>query len=189
MYGDIIIAMNEQSAEIRRRARFNEASHVVTRAGGMLAIAQQGLRDMTATDHGRVVSGFCCLVVFGYTSTNAMRNLKTYDRAAFDQWFEPWEALLATDPLLRYFRRLRDQLMHGITPEIGVVLNSIGANAPSPGTINLYGIEPPEIHLNEPIADTSVVGLCKLYLAHLERMFESFAPVGFAVADRILEPG
>jgi hypothetical protein len=44
----------------------------------------------------------------------------------------------------------------------------------------------PTCHLGNNIEDTSMTNLCEIYYAYLKRMFEAFAPMAFAVQDRLL---
>lgn len=44
----------------------------------------------------------------------------------------------------------------------------------------------PELHLGQLLDDTSMWNLSRLYAADLERMFESFTTVAFAIQDRLI---
>ena len=67
-----------------------------------------------------------------------------------------------------------------------ILLAGSGATVPPIGSITVDGLPLPERHLGQPLDDTSMLNLCRLYLAYLERMFDSFAPVAFTVQDRLL---
>lgn len=150
----------------------------------MLAMVRQGLRDMEESDHDRVLLGFCGVVVFGRSVTFAMQNLRTFDRDAFKRWYGPWLREMTTDPLLLYFHKLRTQILHGISPSIGIVLVASGQTTLRPGSITVNGPRLPETHRGMSITDTSMENLCRLYLAYLEAMFESLSPVVWEVSDR-----
>ena len=49
------------------------------------------------------------------------------------------------------------------------------------------GVPLPERHVGQPLDDTSMENLSRLYVTYLQRMFDSFAPVAFAVQDRLIE--
>jgi hypothetical protein len=161
-------------------------SQTVTRAGTMLRMVQQGLRDMQETDQDRVLLGFLGIVVFGRSMTLVMQNLRTHDRDAFDSWYAPWQEEMKADPLMRYFRDLRTKVIHKDVPAIGITLFGSGENVPPIGSITVDGLPLPDRHLGQPFDDNSMGNLCRLYVAYLQRMFDSFAPVAFAVQDRLI---
>ncbi len=162
-------------------------SQTVTRAGSMLRMVQQGFRDMHESDHDRILFGFLGIVVFGRSMTFAMQNLRGYDQVAFDNWYTPWQSEMKGDPLMRYFNDLRTMVIHRAAPAIGIVLAGFGGNMPPVGSITITGLPHPERHLGDQLDDTSMGNLSRLYVAYLERIFESFAPVAFAVQDRLSE--
>src|SRR4051794_10879474 len=75
----------------------------VNRAGTMLRMARQGLRDMQETGEDRILLGFLGVVVFGRSMTLVMQNRRGHDRDAFDSWYTPWRTEMQDDPLMRYF--------------------------------------------------------------------------------------
>ena len=162
-----------------------DPTQVVTRAGTMLQMVRQGLRDMRETDQDRILLGFLGVVVFGSSMTLVMLNLKRHERKAFNSWYAPWEKQMKGDPLICYFTNLRNMVIHQNAPAIGIALGGFGMNMPPIGSITIDGLPLPNRHLGDPLDDTSMVNLCRLYLAYLERMFESFAPIAFAVQDRL----
>ena len=158
---------------------------VATRAGTMLRMVRQGLRDMQETGEDRILFGFLGVVVFGRTMTFVMQNLRTYDDKAFDDWYSPWEDEMKSDPLMLYFSDLRTKVIHKNVPMISILLAGFGANMRPIGSITVEDTPPPKSHLGLPLDDTSIINLCRLYIIYLERMFESFAPLAFAVSDRL----
>ena len=164
-------------------------SQVVTRSGTMLRMVAQGLRDMKDADHDRILFGFLGVVVFGRSMTLVMQNLRTHDRAAFDVWYAPWQQEMKGDPLMKYFHDLRTKVVHQDAPSIGIFLTSFGADAPPVGSIAIEELPLPHSHLGKSIGDTSMTNLCAIYYDYLNRMFEAFAPVAFAVHDRLLAEG
>ena len=161
-------------------------SQVVTRSSTMLRMVAQGLRDMRDADHDRLLFGFLGIVVFGRSMTLVMQNLRTHDRAAFDVWYAPWQQEMQADPLMKYFNDLRTKVVHQDAPAIGIVLASAGTDARPVGSITIEELPLPTCHLGNNIEDTSMTNLCEIYYAYLKRMFEEFAPMAFAVQDRLL---
>jgi hypothetical protein len=162
-------------------------SQTVTRAGTMLRMVRQGLRDMQEADQDRILLGFLGVVVFGRSMTLVMQNLRTHDKEAFDRWYAPWQEEMKDDPLMRYFNTLRTMVIHHDAPAIGILLAGHGGNVPPIGSITVEGLPLPERHLGRPLEDTSMGNLSRLYVAYLQRVFDSFAPVAFSVQDRVIE--
>jgi hypothetical protein len=161
-----------------------EPSRVLTRAMTMLRLVRQGLRDMEETEYDRVLLGFFAVVIFGRAVTNALQNLRTFDRTAFDDWYGPWQLQMKEDPLLLWFYRLRTELLKDFDPAIGVVVSAAGSKAPAPGTVTVHGWPPPTMHKLEQIHDTTTINLCRMYLAYLEEMVAAAAGVIWQVQDR-----
>ena len=179
--------MARAAAEARAAVRSLLApSQTVTRAGTMLRMVRQGLRDMQETGEDRILLGFLGVVVFGRSMTLVMQNLRRHDQDAFDSWYAPWQAEMKDDPLMRYFCDLRTMVIHHDAPAIGILLAGQGENVPPIGSITVDGLPLPESHLGQPLDDTSMGNLCRLYVAYLQRMFDSFAPASFAVEDRLI---
>jgi hypothetical protein len=164
-------------------------SQTVTRASTMLRITQQGLRDMQEADQDRILLGFLGVVVFGRSMTFVMQKLRSHDRQAFESWYDPWQKEMRDDPLMCYFKELRTKIVHDEAPAIGVVLAGYGTNLPPICSITIEGLPLPDMHLGQPLDDTSMGNLSRLYVEYLERLFDSFAPVAFAVQDRLIAAG
>jgi hypothetical protein len=160
-----------------------DPAQVLTWAGAFLRVVRQGLRDMEETEHDRVLLGFFSVVVFGRAVTNALQNLRTFDERAFDEWYEPWQREMRNDPLLRWFYKLRTDILKGITPPIAIVIGSSGRNAVRPGTVTVEDRPPPDVHRGESIQDYLTIDLCRLYVTYLEEMVESAAVVIWQVHD------
>ena len=162
-------------------------SQTVTRAGTMLRMVQQGLRDMQEADQDRILLGFLGVVVFGRSMTLVMQNLRSHNREAFDSWYAPWQAEMKNDPLMRYFYDLRTMVIHHDAPAIDILLAGHGKHVPPIGSITVDGLPLPERHLGQLLDDTSMGNLSHLYVVYLQGMFDSFAPVAFAVQDQLIE--
>lgn len=170
-------------------AELQAPSMVVTRAGTLLRMVRLGLTELeTATEQDRILWGLLSVAVFGRSVTLVMQSLRSYDEAAFNAWYGPWERGMASDPLLMYFNVLRRMVLHfDRRGAIGVVMSAYGEGAPPVGSISIDGVEIPESHLGEPITDRSVSNLCRMYADYLGRMFDDFAPIAFGVQDRRIE--
>jgi hypothetical protein len=156
----------------------------------MIRLMKQGLRDITDpdSDSERVLFGFFGIVVFGRAVTSALQNLRSFDRTAFDAWYDPWETEMRQDELLLYFYKLRTRLLKDIDPMIGIVLSSFGEKAPPAGAITTAGMPLPTRHQGTAITDASMVHLCGLYVEYLQRMVDAAAPVIWEVQDRLYPP-
>jgi hypothetical protein len=152
----------------------------------MLRLVKQGLRDMEETEPDRVLLGFFGIVVFGRAVTNALQNLRTFDRQAFDDWYEPWQREMIDDPLLRWFYTLRSDILKGIFPMVGIVLASVGREDLYPGAITVNDRPPPDIHRKQHVKDRKMITLCGLYVTYLEEMVESATPVVVQVDDQMM---
>lgn len=150
----------------------------------MVRMVQLGLHDMDEPDQDRVLLGFFAIVVFGRGVTSALQNLRTFDKPAFDDWYEPWVEEMNADPLCLFFYKLRTAFLHGISPAVGVVLASFGPNSPGVGTITVRDHPIPTIHRGEPIEDPTMRHLCSLYVGYLQEMVKSATTVILAVQDR-----
>jgi len=139
------------------------------------------------SDQDRILLGFLGVVVFGRSMTLVMQNLRSHDQEAFDSWYALWQEEIKDDSLMRYFCDLRTKVIHHDAPAINILLAGFGENVPPIGSITIDGLPLPERHLGQPLDDTSMGNLSRLYVAYLQRMFDSFAPVAFAVQDRLIE--
>jgi hypothetical protein len=158
------------------------------------------------------MSGLWNLVTFGVATTQALQGLRGVDRARFNAWYEPIEANMREDPLLKYFWNLRSQIVKkGTAGTIKTTFTIAGsfnvdellANPP-PGAHNfvmgdevgasywevpqrdgstakyyvqlpesmkastsLHFENPPTEHLGQPLSDTSIETLARLYIAYI----------------------
>jgi hypothetical protein len=121
-------AMDFDDPEVARAASEAHAAltsllaptQTVTRAGTMLRMMRQGLRDMQETGQDRILLGFLGVVVFGRSMTLVMQNLRRHDQDAFDSWYAPWRTEMKDDPLMRYFYDLRTKVIHHDAPAIDI---------------------------------------------------------------------
>ena len=151
----------------------------LTRADTMLRMVKQGLSDMQETDHDRILFGFLGVVVFGRSMTLVMQNLRTHDEEAFNNWYADWQQEMKDDPLMLYFCDLRTKVIHMDGPAIGILLGGFGYNIAPVGSISVDGLPLPDRHLGQPLDDTSMRNLSRLYVEYLQRMFDSLRSCRF----------
>lgn len=165
-----------------------DPSHVMSRAGTMLQLVELGLADIDdpAMEYLRITRGLYNIAVFGRAVTNALQGLRTYDRQAFEEWYEPWLAEMRDDPLCRFFYALRTDLLKRTEIRFGIVLGAAGQNVPAVGDIRVHNIALSTMHRGESIQGSSVRDMCHLYVAYLRRLVESAAPVAYKVHDAFL---
>lgn len=85
---------------------------VLDDAAQTLQTAEWGLADLTGADPRRRRSGLRNLVVFGRAVTNVLQNLRTVVGVQeFNEWYEPWQKKMREDELLKYFYRLRTEIL------------------------------------------------------------------------------
>ena len=93
-----------------------------------------------------MVLGFCAIAVFGTSVTGALQHLRSWDEAAFEGWYAPWQAELKADPLCRFFHKMRTDIIHGGVPNIAYVLHAAGVNPAMVRSTEIanFGINPAE---------------------------------------------
>jgi hypothetical protein len=181
-----------------------------------LATTKQGLGDLVGNDATRRVTGLRNVAVFGRAVTSVLQTLRNIDRDAFNEWYDPRVEEMRRDPLLRYFYKLRTEILKEGGPQVGhhthveyldtadlaplmqnpppgaqsfFMIDEIGGSGwhvelPD-GSVEKYYVQlpeavrmqvrlhfpdPPTDHLGEPIADTSVENLSRLYVAYLDQL-------------------
>jgi hypothetical protein len=87
-----------------------DSGTVLSKARKIFDTARLGLADLEGGDPARRIPGLHNVIVFGRAVTFVLQNLRTVDAGAFDAWYEPRRSEMQTDPLLRYFHRLRNEL-------------------------------------------------------------------------------
>jgi hypothetical protein len=85
-------------------------AEVIRRVDEMLAIAKLGLTDVLERKPERRLGGLRNLIVFGRAVTNVLQNLRPI-WPEFDSWYQPYVAEMRADPLLRYFYKLRSEIL------------------------------------------------------------------------------
>ena len=98
------------------RSRPQSAREVIVHARQLLDDAKAGLAAVEGDDPSRRLAGMRGLAVFGRSVSQALDNLKSIDRPGYVGWFAPYKQTLSTDPLLIYFRTLRNQVLKELPP-------------------------------------------------------------------------
>jgi len=163
-------------------------SDVMTRAGTMLQLVELGLTDIDdpAPHPLRITRGLYGIAVFGRAVTNALQGLRSFDRPAFDEWYAPWLAEMTDDALCRFFYALRTDLLKKTEIRFGIVVSATGDNVPAAGFINVYNAALPTQHRGKPVDGSSVRDMCHSYVAYLQELVESAAPVVWKVHDEFI---
>lgn len=76
-----------------------------------LATAKYGYQDLLSGNRSTKFAGFRNLIVFGRSVTFMLQSLRAaVGNERFDNWYEPQQALMKSDLVLKYFMKLRDDL-------------------------------------------------------------------------------
>jgi len=85
-------------------------SDIIRRAEETLQIARCGLEDLLNPIRNRRFIGLRNLIVFGRSFTWVLQNLKPIIGDDFNTWYLIEQNTMATDPLMQYFVKARNQL-------------------------------------------------------------------------------
>lgn len=83
---------------------------IIKYAEEILKTAEFGLNDLINAHPERKLAGLRNLVVFGRAVTNVLQNLRSIE-PEFDEWYEKYVKEMKEDPLMRYFYKLRSQIL------------------------------------------------------------------------------
>lgn len=121
---------------------------VIGRTRRTLALAQLGLSDLLESpDLTRQIAGIASVAVHGRAVTNVLQHLRTFDKEAFNEWYEPYEQQMMQDELLAYFYRLRTLILKDGAPRVWVTnsleprpqpLGGLGSTGALPGATEGY---------------------------------------------------
>ncbi len=93
---------------------------ILRSAAEILETAELGLADLLGDDPRRRLPGLRNLIVWGRSVTNVLQKLRTPAGEAFDEWYAPFKAEMEHDELMKYFYRLRSEILkEGKTPHVG----------------------------------------------------------------------
>ena len=83
---------------------------ILRNAQDTLRTAEQGLDDLINGPTARRVAGLRNAVVFGRAVTNVLENLR-HTEPTFDAWYKPKSKALSLDPLMKFFYKLRSEIL------------------------------------------------------------------------------
>lgn len=92
-------------------ARATSKAEVLRRTRETLATAQRGLADVSGDDPGARASGLHNVAVFGRSVSLVLQNMRSVDREGFNAWYRRYAAQMDGDPLMNYFRDLRNEIL------------------------------------------------------------------------------
>jgi len=98
-----------------------DTATILSNLNETLRTAEIGLSDFLDTENpGRRLPGLRNLTVWGRAVTNVLQTLRTPVGLAFDKWYAPIQAEMAEDELMKYFYRLRSEILkEGNMPPLG----------------------------------------------------------------------
>jgi hypothetical protein len=116
------------------------ADAILRAAEDTLRTAEQGLSDVVNGPPERRLAGLRNAVVFGRAVTNVLENLRGVD-PAFDAWYKPVAAAISDDPLMRFFYKLRSEILK--KGSLGVAGSVSIHNLNLPEDVRRFGAPPP----------------------------------------------
>lgn len=84
---------------------------ILKEAEDTLYTAQLGLQLVEGKDPKARIAGLRNVVVFGRAITNVLQNLRSTVGNDFDHWYEPKVKEMGEDQVLKYFYKLRSQIL------------------------------------------------------------------------------
>jgi len=99
------------------KASSRTASQIIADAESALRMAQLGLEAVKRNSPGAKAVGLRNVAVFGRSVTWVLQNLRNTMPKQFDHWYAPHADEMRSDPLIRFFVVLRNQIeKQGLTP-------------------------------------------------------------------------
>lgn len=105
---------------MRRVAEAVSAHDVLEKTRSLLATTQRGLQDLQGSDPAVRPMGIYNVAVFGRSTTLVLQNLRTVDKDGFDAWYAPFKAEMTEDPLMKYFTKLRNEILKEGPPSLSM---------------------------------------------------------------------
>ena len=100
-------------------------SSVLKRTEETLYTAKLGLNGLSSADPRERMAGLRNLVVFGRAVTNVLQNLRTIE-PEFEEWYSSYVQEMLENPLMKYFYKLRSEILKQGTVRIGIAMNFSG---------------------------------------------------------------
>src|SRR4051794_35221191 len=88
-----------------------EKERIFANTQEMLAMAQNGLADLSGSDPRRRRPGLMNLSTYGRSVTLTIQTMKHVD-PGFSQWWKPYQDWMRSDPLMSYFNEIRTAIVH-----------------------------------------------------------------------------
>ena len=85
-------------------------SSVLQRTEETLYTAMLGLKALESSDPRERMAGLRNLIVFGRAVTNVLQNLRSIE-PEFESWYSPYVAEMSVDPLMKFFYKLRSEIL------------------------------------------------------------------------------
>jgi hypothetical protein len=83
---------------------------VLARANDTLFTAQLGFEHVKGQDPRARLAGLRNVVVFGRSVTNVLQNLRSIE-PKFEEWYQPYVKEMQSDELMRFFYKLRSEIL------------------------------------------------------------------------------
>lgn len=84
---------------------------ILRNAEDTLVTAKHGLMDLKNSSAERKLPGLRNLIVFGRAVTNVLQNLRSTEGDHFENWYVPFQEEMQSDPVMRYFYKLRSIIL------------------------------------------------------------------------------
>jgi len=85
-------------------------TQVLINAEQVLFLAQNGLEDVKSTEPKKRKGGIYNVATWGRSVTNVLQNLRSTE-ILFDEWYKPYQEEMKNDSLLRFFYKLRSEVL------------------------------------------------------------------------------
>jgi hypothetical protein len=130
----------------------------------MLNRCRAALSDVHDPDSERAATAAYLIAVYGRAVTQVIEKVKKYDRKHSNEWWEPHQELVSTDPLLKFFNHLRNQFpKEGGVNLSGGTLVGVGDPGGPPGQRWLWRLTPsPTVHKGQAIPPAPRMGMIEV---------------------------
>jgi hypothetical protein len=99
---------------------------ILKEAEDTLYTARLGLDLVKGKDPKQRIAGLRNLVVFGRAVTNVLQNLRSTAGESFDEWYQPKVDEMSNNQVLKYFYKLRSQILKQGTVNTSVSMSLSG---------------------------------------------------------------
>ncbi len=99
---------------------------IIKEAEDTLYTAQLGMQLVEGKDPKARIAGLRNLVVFGRAVTNVLQNLRSTLGDQFDEWYQPKVEEMSSDQVMKYFYKLRSEILKKGTVNTTVAMSLSG---------------------------------------------------------------